>query len=263
MAMMMFMTALGTFSPASQAHTGKGWQWYDDPEPTKHDPLPPKVTLVPSPAPTAQERQQKKETAPAPESYTEQLKAWQAGFEEARAAAVLAPTPEHLYELQRLIEEAWQKTNRLGESWERLMIDHPEMDYNATHPTLEYAKRGMQQREQASVDATLKQLADSHAGLFLVYRSSDIYLHEFATQLRGFASASHLGLIGISLDGSTLPELEVVKPGQGRFQPPVTPALILVEPTTGTQTPISYGVKSVQTIARTIHFIKQGYHHAP
>lgn len=258
MAMMIVVTALGMLSPASQAHTGKGWQWYDDPTPTVTEPGTPKVNTVHTPIP-----QQSQPPSDKALSYSEQLKAWQAEFQEAKAAAVMAPSPEHLYRLQSLIEASWDKTHQLADAWQQTLLLHPELDYNATHPTGERAKRAFFEQKDQQVEATLAKLAREGAGLFLVFQSGDVYLHEFASQIRQFAEGEHLSLLGVSLDGSPLPELGEVKANQGKLHVAVTPAVILVNPHTHTQVAVSYGINSIDTIKRHIHFIENGYHDSP
>lgn len=150
-----------TLSLPVWAHTGKGWQWYDDPTPTVTEPDTPKVNTVHTPIP-----QQSQPPSDEALSYSEQLKAWQAEFQEAKAAAVMAPSPEHLYRLQSLIEASWDKTHQLADAWQQTLLLHPELDYNATHPTGERAKRAFFEQKDQQVEATLAKLAREGAGLF-------------------------------------------------------------------------------------------------
>lgn len=239
--------------PTFAQDTGRGWQWYEEEkEGAVEEPERRVKTVTSQPKPATK-----------PTTATEQLADWQAAFLEAKAAAVMNPSVENVYRLQRLIDESWERSEKLEAAWKQVQLKYPELDYNAQHPTGERAKRQFFERKDAALDATLVQLASEGAGLFFVFNQNDVYLKEYAKQVKTFAAEYGLSLLGISMDGSALPELERVRKNNGKLDVTVTPALILVNPTQKSQVAVSYGIKSMDDVKRQIHFVESGYKEAP
>ncbi|MGF1884069.1 conjugal transfer protein TraF [Vibrio splendidus] len=230
---------------------GRGWQWYEE------------VPLTQKVEPERRVQTVTSQPKAAPKTATEQLDTWQAAFLEAKAAAVMHPTVENVHKLQQLIDESWVRSEKLEAAWQQVQLKYPELDYNAQHPTGERAKRQFFERKDAAIEATLKQLAREGAGLFFVFNHDDVYLKEYATQVNAFANAQGLSLLGISMDGSALPEIDTVRQNNGKLKVAVTPAIILVNPTRHTQVAVSYGIKSIEDVKRHIHFVETGYKDTP
>ncbi len=106
----------------------KGWYWYD--KKTK----PPK-NAPPAPAP-----------APPPASPTERLARIEKIRKELLITAVLDPQPENIRRYKVVQDFLVNKASAFSATWQKVLLDYPELDYNLKHPfyngaaPIEYAK---------------------------------------------------------------------------------------------------------------------------
>lgn len=109
--------------PSAFACDAAKFNWYCDEEPQKKPDAPAK--------PQAKAPKQKQ---PDQSTALQRLEALQQRLKEARAKAVLEPTPEHVAEYIRLQNEVGQMAGVFSDVWRRVIWQNPELNYELKRP---------------------------------------------------------------------------------------------------------------------------------
>jgi len=210
----------------------KGWHWYDDPAPEV----------------------QPKKPAAKPADPVEQMNAIRATIRRALAKAIIEPSAENVEKYIATQNALSEQANQFANSWQQVLLNHPDLDYTLTHPTDSVALQIYKQEKQKQKDAAIAKLANE-SGLFFFYKSTCPYCQQFAPVLKAFAERYGLTVVPITMDGISLPEFpnSLIDRGQSRkFNVQVEPSLFAVNPYTQQAYPIAYGLVSEDYLQQRI-----------
>ena len=219
---------------------GLGWHFYcDRQEETQQTPPPP------APAPGSDSR-------PA----TERIMEMRRQLEEARAAAILDPSPEKVAAYLRLQQETLQRAAAFSDAFRRTVWATPELDYTLKRPVGALAKRLWSDGRRADVAASLAKLAERY-GLIYLGHTGCAGCRVFGPLLRAFALRHGLDVLAVSLTGEPLEGWPEAVPDNGRAEKlglagtPV-PALVLFDTRTRRVLPVGFGVMAEDQMAERI-----------
>lgn len=222
----------------------KGWHWYVDPAPQHESSTPKPMTP------------QKLQTL----TPAEQLKQLQTIVQNAKAEAVLNPTPDNVMRYIILQNVITQNASRFSRTWAKIIWQHPSLNYQLVHPTNQAAQSAYKTAQSKDEDKILKQAAQ-HLGLFFFFEGRCPYCQRFAPTVKQVAATYGFSVLPISIDGLPLPDYPHPVKNQGQAQAfKVTrwPALFLVEPNQRVVIPVTFGMISVDELkSRLTHLIKE------
>ena len=215
-----------------------GWHFYCDrpDDPPAAPPEPPREAGAPSPQ--------------------EQLLEMRQALEDARATAILDPTPEHLTAYLRLQQEALQHASAFSDSFRRVVWSTPELDYTLRRPVGALAKQLWSDERRAERRAALARLGDRYGLIYLA--DPDCSACRVAGPLlRAFALRHRLDVLAVSLTGGPLEGWPEAVPDQGQAErlglagSPL-PAIVLFDTATQQVLPVGFGVLAEDQLAERI-----------
>lgn len=205
-------------------HRPLGWHWYDEAK-IKREAKNKSIHL-----PTFQ-------TAKAALTFQQRI------IEEAKAQAVIDPTPEHV-RLYRILQEfVFYKAQRFGRVWQWVSLTDPLLDYTAEHPVasaaLPLVQASLAKKLQASIQLLKQQFI-----LTYVYRDQQALEKSFEETVKRFSTEYQWSLKEINLSDVTLVKkngYQAMKRWLQDLSLPKLPALLLVDPATGQTYPLAFG----------------------
>ena len=177
-------------------------------------------------------------------------------LEEARAAAILDPSPAKVAAYLRLQQETLQRAASFSDAFRRTVWATPELDYTLKRPVGALAKRLWSDERRADVAASLARLGERY-GLIYVGHTGCAGCKVFGPLLRAFATRHGLDVLAVSLTGEPLEGWPEAVPDNGRAQKlglagtPV-PALVLFDTKTKRVLPVGFGVMAEDQMAERI-----------
>ncbi len=180
-----------------------------------------------------------------PETPTGEMNAFHVYFENVKNQALMHPGNEQDVENYMALQNYVQNRSvQFQQTWQKVLLDDPQYDYELLHPTDSLANQVEHQATQAEEVAAVKHFAASY-GLVFFYYSTDAYAKTMAPSLQSFADQYGIALLGISMDGNLLSAIsnnQTDNKGQAyRLGVQDYPALFLVNPQTGASIPVAYG----------------------
>ena len=164
-----------------------GWHFYCD----RREDLP---EAEPSPLPPS----------PGPaQSAPDRIEAMRKALEEARAEAVLDPTPEKVTAYLRLQQETLQRAAAFSDAFRRTVWATPELDYTLRRPVGALAKQVWSDERRQARDAALARLGERY-GLIYLGHAGCAACRVFGPLLRAFARRHGLDVLAVSLTGEAL-----------------------------------------------------------
>ena len=221
-----------------------GWHFYCDRQ-EERQPDPPPVSPPPAPPAVA-------DTPPA----TERILALRRALEEARAEAILDPTPEKIAAYLELQRAALQRAAVFSDAFRRTVWATPELDYTLKRPVGALAKQLWSDERRQARDRVLASLKDRY-GLIYLGHAGCAACKVFGPLLRAFASRHGLDVLAVSLTGDALEGWPEAVPDNGRAarlglgDAPV-PALVLFDTVTKRVRPVGFGVMAEDEMAERI-----------
>jgi conjugal transfer pilus assembly protein TraF len=219
-----------------------GWYWFDDPKKVEKNTnmqLPKNKSLTPS----------------------EEVNFARKKLKEALDKAILNPTIENLASYKRLQDQLSERANQFANMWQKMILNHPELNYSLEHPTNNVGLKVYHEMEsQKKVNAVHE--FSRQSGLFFFYRSTCPYCQRFAPILKHFAENYHIAVVPITMDGISLPEFPNSKIDNGvskQFHVSVEPSLYAVNPKTQKAFPIAFGLTSESELLDNIYNIMTNY----
>ena len=221
-----------------------GWHFYCD---RREDP----PEAEPAPMPRA---------LPSPDSAqsaTERIEAMRKALEEARAEAILDPTPAKVTAYLRLQQETLQRAAAFSDAFRRTVWATPELDYTLKRPVGALAKQVWSDERRQARDAALARLGERY-GLIYLGHAGCAGCKVFGPLLRAFASRHGLDVLAVSLTGEALEGWPEAVADQGRAarlglgNAPV-PALVLFDARTKRVLPVGFGVMAEDEMAERIY----------
>ena len=191
-----------------------------------------------------------------PRSATEHILELRKALEEARAEAILDPTPGKVTAYLRLQQETLRRAAAFSDAFRRTVWATPELDYTLRRPVGALAKQVWSDERRAEVSAALAVLGERY-GLIYLGRAGCGGCRVFGPLLRAFASRHGLDVLAVSLDGAALEGWPEAVPDNGRAarlglgDAPV-PALVLFDTATKRTLPVGFGVMAEDEMAERI-----------
>jgi len=222
------------FADSFWQNHAQGWHWYET-KPSPQD-LPPPVPAQDIP------------------SATQALAQIQATLKEARAEALIDPTPEHVANYIALQNLIVGQATTFGNVWQQVIWQTPSLNYSLLHPTNQLAQQVQTDQVHAQNQQTLKQLAKTY-GLFFFFSSTCPYCHKFAPTIKDVEETYGFSVVPVSLDGGSLPEYPNPERDSGQaemFHVTQWPAVFLVDPKAKKIIPITFGLISEDELTQRI-----------
>ena len=222
-----------------------GWHFYCDREEERQEAQP--VPAQPAAEPPAAEEGQ---------SATDRILELRKALEEARAEAILDPTPEKVTAYLRLQQETLQRAAAFSDAFRRTVWATPELDYTLRRPVGALAKRVWSDERRQARDAALARLGDRY-GLIYLGHAGCAGCRVFGPLLRAFAMRHGLDVLAVSLTGEALEGWPEAVADNGRAarlglgNAPV-PALVLFDTMTKRVLPVGFGVMAEDEMAERI-----------
>ena len=194
--------------------------------------------------------------APPATSANERIMTTRRALEEARAKAILEPTPGNVTAYLRLQQEALQSAAAFSDAFRRAVWANPGLDYTLRRPVGALAKRLWTEERRAERDAALAGLKRRYGLIYLGSRECPA-CRVFGPLLRAFALRHGLEVLAVSTTGGALEGWPEAVADQGRaerlgIKAPVLPALILYDTKSRRAIPVSYGVVAEDQLAERI-----------
>ena len=221
-----------------------GWHFYCD---RKDDPPAAESAPVPPTPPSAGNEQ----------SAMERIEAMRKALEEARAEAILDPTPAKVTAYLRLQQETLQRAAAFSDAFRRTVWATPELDYTLRRPVGALAKQVWSDQRRQNRDAALARLGERY-GLIYLGHAGCAGCKVFGPLLRAFAKRHGLDVLAVSLTGEALEGWPEAVPDNGRAarlglgNAPV-PALVLFDAQTKRVVPVGFGVMAEDQMAERIY----------
>ena len=222
-----------------------GWHFYCDRQ--EEEPQEPQPALVPpTPPPAGNEH-----------SATERIEAMRRALEEARAEAILDPTPAKVAAYLRLQQETLQRAAAFSDAFRRTVWATPELDYTLKRPVGALAKQVWSDGRRQDRDAALARLGERY-GLIYLGHAGCAGCKVFGPLLRAFAMRHRLDVLAVSLTGEALEGWPEAVPDRGRAarlglgDAPV-PALVLFDTALRRVIPVGFGVMAEDEMAERIY----------
>ena len=191
-----------------------------------------------------------------PDTAMEQVHVLRRELEEARAAAVLAPTPENVAAYLHLQQDALQRAAIFSDAFRRVVWATPGLDYTLKRPAGALAKQLWSDDRRVEVASMLARLGERY-GLIYVGHTDCGGCRVFGPLLRAFALRHGLDVLAVSMTGEALEGWPEAVPDRGLMErlglagSPV-PAVVLFDTETGRALPISFGVIAEDQLAERI-----------
>ena len=220
-----------------------GWHFYCDRQEEVQEVEP--APVPPTPLPAGHEQ-----------SATERIEAMRRALEEARAEAVLDPTPEKVTAYLRLQRDMLQRAAVFSDAFRRTVWATPELDYTLRRPVGALAKQVWSDERREARDRALATLGDRY-GLIYLGHAGCAACKVFGPLLRAFAMRHGLDVLAVSLTGEALEGWPEAVPDRGRAarlglgNAPV-PAIVLFDTATKRVIPVGFGVLAEDEMAERI-----------
>ena len=217
-----------------------GWHFYCDREDAPEDAPPPEVPRA----------------SPPPESATGKIMELRRQLEEARAAAVLDPTPEKVATYLRLQQATLQRAASFSDVFRRTVWATPELDYTLKRPVGALAKQLWSDERREARNTALARLGERY-GLIYLGHAGCAGCKVFGPLLRAFATRHGLDVLAVSMSGEALEGWPEAVPDNGRAAKlglagsPV-PAVVLFDTMTKRVLPVGFGVMAEDQLAMRI-----------
>ncbi len=177
-------------------------------------------------------------------------------LEEARATAVLDPSPPHVSAYLRLQQAALQRSAAFSDSFRRVVWATPALDYTLRRPVGALAKQLWSDERRAARDRVLATLGERY-GLIYLGDASCAGCRVFGPLLRAFALRHGLDVLAVSMTGEALEGWPEAVPDQGRTESlglagSPLPAVVLFDAATRQVLPVGFGVLAEDQLAERI-----------
>jgi conjugal transfer pilus assembly protein TraF len=218
----------------------RGWHFYEEPEADGEDTMLPRK-LVPSPAtPSAK-------TPPAKPPELVQFERLQKTLEEYRNVAIMRPTEANVRRYMELEAKVVARASYFADVAQRVAWATPELDPTLQgRPVNAKALEVFERQQISDRSSSIGALGQDHV-LFFFFRGDCPYCHAFAPTLTAFQARHGIRVVGISVDGGSMPGFPDARSDNGiarTLQVSQVPAVFLAQPFTGKITPIGFGVLS-------------------
>ena len=217
-----------------------GWNWYQTPRP-QHQHV------------SRQVEQQARINQPL--SAREKLQRFQNYYKEVRARAVINPTPRNVAHAMQLHKFMYDRAQAFGKASKEAVLMYPSLSQQLNFPTQDVAQQIYSKQNTQKQHKAVQQIADQY-GLFFFYKGQNPYAQRMGPIVQRFADKHNLKLIGVTMDGTALPQIEDNRPNRGQARAvgvKALPAVFLVDPDQQQARPIAYGFTTQNELLNRIH----------
>ena len=177
-------------------------------------------------------------------------------LEEARATAILDPSPAHVSAYLRLQQAALQRSAAFSDSFRRTVWATPALDYTLKRPVGALAKQLWSDGRRAARDAALARLGERY-GLIYLGDPACAGCRVFGPLLRAFALRHGVDVLAVSMSGEALEGWPEAVPDDGRadrlgLAGSPLPAVVLFDMATQQVLPVGFGVLAEDQLAERI-----------
>ena len=220
-----------------------GWHFYCDRQEEAQEGEPAPVEPTPRSPDTAQ-------------SASERILDLRRALEEARAEAILDPTPANVTAYLQLQQETLQRAAAFSDAFRRTVWATPQLDYTLKRPVGALAKQVWSDGRRQARDAALARLGDRY-GLIYLGHAGCAGCKVFGPLLRAFATRHGLDVLAVSLTGEALEGWPEAVADNGRaarlgLSDTPVPALVLFDARTKRVVPVGFGVMAEDEMAERI-----------
>lgn len=230
------------FRPYYLNHS-EGWHWYRE------------FKKIPKPT-----NQEKKETPSSTQTNPNQaMKNWQQQIKTALNLAILEPTVQNVQHYMQLQQMVAQQATLFTVAWQQALLRQPQLSHELQYPSTQLGQQVYWQQKENKAEQVLHKLSQS-AGLFFFYHSGCHYCQRFAPVLKDFSHHTGIKVIGVSIDGTPLPEFPNSKHNPQlvqRLHITVTPSLYLAYPKTAEFIPVGHGLMSQSMLTERLVMLTQ------
>lgn len=188
---------------------------------------------------------------------TQQIETQRKNLETKLHTAIVAPTRENLIAYITAQKALMDQSQKFSEIWKQVVMTTPSLDETLQHPVDQNALHVYYTAHHNNIKQRIIGLAQEY-GLFFFFRKNCPYCHQFAPVVKRFSQKYGWSVLGISLDGGTLPEFLNAKQNNGiaeRLNISHVPALIALHPKTGQLIPLAYGMISESEIEQRVELL--------
>ena len=189
-------------------------------------------------------------------SATERVEAMRRRLQEARAEAILDPTPANVTAYLRFQRETLERAATFSDVFRRTVWATPEVDYTLKRPVGALAKQLWSDERRAEVARSLADLGERY-GLIYLGHAGCAGCKVFGPLLRAFATRHGLDVLAVSMTGEPLEGWPEAVPDNGRaarlgLAGAPTPAVALFDAETKRVLPVGFGVLAEDQLAMRI-----------
>ena len=187
---------------------------------------------------------------------TERIQEMRRALEEARAEAILDPTPANVTAYLHLQQETLQRAAVFSDAFRRTVWATPALDYTLKRPVGALAKRVWSDQRREARDAALAALSERY-GLIYLGHAGCAACKVFGPLLRAFSLRHGLDVLAVSLTGEALEGWPEAVADRGRaarlgLAGAPSPALVLFDTVTKRVVPVGFGVMAEDEMAERI-----------
>ena len=185
---------------------------------------------------------------------TEALKHYQAQLEEAKAKAVMHPTPENVFNYQKMQYKMVEKSGKFAEVWMQNVYKNPNIDYTQKSPMSQNARHIYLAEQNKQTEEKIHRLSKEY-GLFFFFKNDCPYCDAFASTVKGFSEKYDWDVLAISEYGERhkLFTRSVQDNGLAETWGVNTyPSLFAVNPKTGHVIHVAVGMISIQEMEERV-----------
>ena len=228
--------------PGAVPKAALGWHFYCDPAADEAEDAP---EAAPDPS-----------AAAPPDTAMERILDLRRRLEEARAEAILEPSPENVAAYLHLQQDSLQRAAAFSDVFRRVVWATPQLDYTLQRPAGALAKQLWSDDRRAEMAASLAKLGERYGLIYLGHTDCG-GCRVFGPLLRAFALRHGLDVLAVSMTGEPLEGWPEAVPDRGLAArlglggTPV-PAVVLFDTETGRTLPVAFGVVAEDQLAERI-----------
>lgn len=218
----------------------EGWYWHNEPIEIKKE-----------------KTQQESEVQQPPRQPADPDKTWKLVgkmVQQARAKAILNPTPANIAQARHLQRLLVAQSNLFSERWLIDLLLHPEEDESLINPSNSAARDIYNDEKSLLKERLIKQIGQT-AGFFYFYDGGEPYSEKMAAVISDFASRYQLTVIPVAMNNKQSPYFPHSQMDSGQaIQMGVKhiPAVFAVNPVTKKTMPVAYGLISQSELKENI-----------
>lgn len=184
----------------------------------------------------------------------EQLEAAKKQLNNLLAEALLDPSDENLTAFMKAQQEWIGKSAEFAIHWKKMLLSNPELDFTAaSFATTQYGRQLQKKMEQEQRSVHLRKLAREY-GLYFFYEGSSMASQAFAQVVKAFADKHQWEVVGIAVDGVTIPAIPstVDQEIAEKLGVAIFPSLFAFKPQTKEAVPLAFGLRAIDQIENNV-----------